>query len=51
MKRPRVTPIEMSEEQEQFFIDTWENVHKRDGSFCVFFLGGLWIIAYLCIII
>ena len=21
---------------------------KRDGSFCVLFLGGLWIIAYLC---
>jgi transposase len=25
MKRPRVTPIELSEEQERFFIDTWEN--------------------------
>ena len=25
MKRPRVTPIDLSEEQEQFFIETWEN--------------------------
>lgn len=25
MKRPRVTPIELSEEQEQFFIETWDN--------------------------
>ncbi len=25
MKRARVTPIELSEEQEMFFIDTWEN--------------------------
>lgn len=25
MKRPRVTSIELSEEQELFFIDTWEN--------------------------
>lgn len=25
MKKPRVTPIKLSEEQEQFFIDTWEN--------------------------
>ena len=25
MKRPRVTPIDLSEEQEQFFIETWDN--------------------------
>lgn len=25
MKRPRVTPIDLSEEQELFFIETWEN--------------------------
>lgn len=25
MKQPRVTPIDLSEEQEQFFIETWEN--------------------------
>ena len=31
MKRPRVTPIELSEEQIQFFIEIWEN-NRNDAA-------------------